>query len=170
MGTKNLEFPVHFFSVPAMRPAPLALACESRRKGVSHSCVRSNSGGGDGGDSAGCAGLSCAQGKERGSAICSPAPPGPSQPRPRAASAPLSALPGAACPSPPPSGSPRTYPSRTGRRPALFLIGHFCSILRRFFAIFSVSTPGIQQAAPKDRVPVPQRSKTAAKRVVAAVL
>ena len=51
----------------------------------------------------------------------------------------------------------------------LFL-AHFCSFFLRFFAVFSVLTPGIQKVAPKDPGPVAQRSKTAAKRVVAAVL
>ena len=49
-------------------------------------------------------------------------------------------------------------------------LAHFCSFFRHFFAVSSVLTPGFQKVAPKDRGPVPQRSKTAAKRVVAAVL
>ena len=59
---------------------------------------------------------------------------------------------------------------RTAAR-TLFLrpyLAHFCSFFRRFFAVFSVLTPGFQKVAPKDRGSVPQRSKTAAKRVVAA--
>ena len=34
-------------------------------------------------------------------------------------------------------------------------LAHFCSFFRYFFAVFSVLTSGIQQAAPKDRAPVP---------------
>ena len=42
---------------------------------------------------------------------------------------------------------------RTAAR-TLFLrpyLVHFCSVFRRFFAVFSVLTPGFQKAAPKDR-------------------
>ena len=49
-------------------------------------------------------------------------------------------------------------------------LAHFCPVFSRFFAVFSVLKPGFQKVAPKDRGPVPQRSKTAAARVVAAVL
>ena len=49
-------------------------------------------------------------------------------------------------------------------------LAHFCPVFSRFFAVFSVLKPGFQKVAPEDRGPVPQRSKTAAKRVVAAVL
>ena len=49
-------------------------------------------------------------------------------------------------------------------------LAHFCPVFSRFFAVFSVLTPGFQKVAPKDRGPVPQRPKTGAKRVVAAVL
>ena len=57
--------------------------------------------------------------------------------------------------------------------PTLFLrpyLAHFCSFFLRFFAVLSVSTRGTRKVAPKDRGPVPQRSKTAGKRVVAAAL
>ena len=47
---------------------------------------------------------------------------------------------------------------------------HFCPVFSRFFAVFSVLTPGFQKVAPKDRGAVPQRSKTAEERVVAADL
>ena len=30
-------------------------------------------------------------------------------------------------------------------------LAHFCSVFRRFFAVFSVLTPGFQKVAPKDR-------------------
>ena len=46
---------------------------------------------------------------------------------------------------------------RTAAR-TLFLrpyLAHFCSFFRRFFAVLSVLTPGIQKVAPKDRGPVP---------------
>ena len=43
----------------------------------------------------------------------------------------------------------------------------YLALLPRFFAVFSVLTPGFQKVAPKDRGPVPQRSKTAEERVVA---
>ena len=59
---------------------------------------------------------------------------------------------------------------RTAAR-TLFLrpyLAHFCPVFSRFFAVFSVLTPGFQKVAPKDRGPVPQRSKTAEERVVAA--
>ena len=47
-------------------------------------------------------------------------------------------------------------------------LAHFCPVFRRFFAVLSVLTPGIQKVAPKDRGAVAQRSETAEKRVVAA--
>ena len=56
---------------------------------------------------------------------------------------------------------------RTAAR-TLFLrphLAHFCSFFRRFFAVLSVLTPGFQKVALEDRGAVPQRSKTAAKRV-----
>ena len=59
---------------------------------------------------------------------------------------------------------------RTAAR-TLFLrpyLAHFCSFFRHFFAVFSVLTPGIRKVAPKDRGSVPQRSKMAEERVVAA--
>ena len=46
---------------------------------------------------------------------------------------------------------------RTAAR-TLFLrpyLAHFCSVFRRFFAVFSVLTPGFQKVAPKDRGAVP---------------
>ena len=61
---------------------------------------------------------------------------------------------------------------RTAAR-TLFLkpyLAHFCSFFRRFFAVLSVLTPGFQKVALEDRGPVPQRSKTAEERVVAAEL
>ena len=42
---------------------------------------------------------------------------------------------------------------RTAAR-TLFLrpyLAHFCSFFRRFFAVFSVKTPGIRRVAPEDR-------------------
>ena len=33
-------------------------------------------------------------------------------------------------------------------------LAHFCSFFLRFFAVFSVLTPGIQKVAPEDRGPV----------------
>ena len=42
---------------------------------------------------------------------------------------------------------------RTAAR-TLFLrphLAHFCPVFRRFFAVFSVLTPGFQKVAPKDR-------------------
>ena len=61
---------------------------------------------------------------------------------------------------------------RTAAR-TLFLrpyLAHFCSFFRRFSAVFSVLAPGFQKVAPKDSGRVPQRSKTAEERVVAADL
>ena len=46
---------------------------------------------------------------------------------------------------------------RTAAR-TLFLrpyLAHFCPVFSRFFAVFSVLTPGFQKVAPKDRGPVP---------------
>ena len=46
---------------------------------------------------------------------------------------------------------------RTAAR-TLFLrpyLAHFCPVFSRFFAIFSVLTPGFQKVAPKDRGAVP---------------
>ena len=34
-------------------------------------------------------------------------------------------------------------------------LAHFCPVFSRFFAVFSVLTPGFQKVAPKDRGPVP---------------
>ena len=51
-----------------------------------------------------------------------------------------------------------TVPSIIERRPALFFLGHispFCPVFSRFFAVFSVLTPGFQKVAPKDRGSVP---------------
>ena len=45
---------------------------------------------------------------------------------------------------------------------------HFCSLLRRLFAAFSVLASEFRKVAPEDRGPVPQRSETAEERVVAA--
>ena len=55
------------------------------------------------------------------------------------------------------------------RRPTLFLrpyLAHFCSFFRHSFAVFAVLTPGIRKVAPEDRGSAPQRSKTAATRVI----
>ena len=46
---------------------------------------------------------------------------------------------------------------RTAAR-TLFLspyLAHFCPVFSRFFAVFSVLTPGFQKVAPKDRGAVP---------------
>ena len=46
---------------------------------------------------------------------------------------------------------------RTAAR-TLFLrpyLAHFCPVFSRFFAVFSVVTPGFQKVAPKDRGAVP---------------
>ena len=46
---------------------------------------------------------------------------------------------------------------RTAAR-TLFLgpyLAHFCPVFSRFFAVFSVLTPGFQKVAPEDRGPVP---------------
>ena len=34
-------------------------------------------------------------------------------------------------------------------------LAHFCPVFSRFFAVFSVLTPGFQKVAPEDRGPVP---------------
>ena len=46
---------------------------------------------------------------------------------------------------------------RTAARTLLLrpYLAHFCSVFRRFFAVFSVLTPGFQNVAPKDRGAVP---------------
>ena len=54
-----------------------------------------------------------------------------------------------------PEYGPLNY--RTAAR-TLFLrpyLAHFCPVFSRFFAVFSVLTPGFQKVAPKDRGPVP---------------
>ena len=56
---------------------------------------------------------------------------------------------------PNPSYGPLNY--RTAAR-TLFLrpyLAHFCPVFSRFFAVFSVLTPGFQKVAPKDRGAVP---------------
>ena len=54
-----------------------------------------------------------------------------------------------------PSYGPLNY--RTAAR-TLFLrlyLAHFCPVFSRFFAVFSVLTPGFQKVAPKDRGSIP---------------
>ena len=52
-----------------------------------------------------------------------------------------------------PSASPRppqrTYPSRIGRRPALFLLDHISPIFARFFSVFSLFSPSRRQDSRK---------------------
>ena len=53
--------------------------------------------------------------------------------------------------------TPGTLNYRTAAR-TLFhrpYLAHVCSFFRRFFAVFSVLTPGFQKVAPNDRGPVP---------------
>ena len=57
-------------------------------------------------------------------------------------------------------GGVGTYRPLNYRRAArtLFLrpyLAHFCPVFSRFFAVFSVLTPGFQKVAPKDRGAVP---------------